>query len=378
MTRRALALAALAMPVLLLQAQDLNDTWQGHLNIGAADLRIVFKISTENDRLTARMYSIDQGGQGIPASAVTRDGGAVKIAFAAIGGSYEGKLGPDGNTITGTWTQGGNPAPLTLTRATPATAWAIPEPLPPPKAMAADANPSFEVATIKPAKPEGGFSITVNRSGMLSTTGTSLIDLIKFAYDLHPKQISGSASWEENDRYDITAKPDTPGIPSVSQLKKMMQGLLRDRFQLVFHREKKELSVYALTLTKTGNKMTPNDTNPNGLPGFGGGGAGGMRVVNATMTEFGHVLQANILDRPVVDQTGLGTARWDFLLRWTPDPSQAPPGAPRPPAAAPNENGDAPPDLFLAVQQQLGLKLETTKAPVDILVIDKAEKPSAN
>jgi uncharacterized protein (TIGR03435 family) len=91
------------------------------------------------------------------------------------------------------------------------------------------------------------------------------------------------------------------------------------------------------------------------------------------MTEFASVLQAsgNILARPVVDQTGLGSARYDFMLTWTPD-------APQPNAPAPVDNTAAPPDLFTAFQQQLGLKLESTKAPVDVLVIDRAEKSSEN
>ena len=279
--------------------------------------------------------------------------------------------------MAGTWSQGGQPAPLNLARATPETAWEIPEPLPPPKAMESSAAPSFEVATIKPAKPEERFSLLINRSGMMNTTDTSVSDLIKFAYDLHPRQIAGGPAWVETEKYDITGKPDTPGTPNMKQLKSMVRKLLADRFQLTFHFDKKELSVYAIGVAKTGPKLTANTSNPGGLPGFGGGGRPGMRAVNATMTEFAAVLQANVLDRPVVDQTGLAAARWDFILRWTPDPSQGPPGAPQP-VAPPAPDADAPPDLFLAMQQQLGLKLESTKAPVDVLVVDRLEKPSAN
>ena len=364
----------------LLLAQDFVGTWQGTLNPGGRELRIVMKISRDGDNLKAMNYSIDQGGASFPASAVTQTGSTLKMTIAAIGGSYEGKISADGKTINGTWNQGA-PIPFDLTRATDATAWTIPEPAPPPKRMSADAKPSFEVSTVKPAKPEERFSLLVNRSGMLNTTGTSLSDLIKFAYSLHPQQISGGPSWYESDKYDVTGKPDTPGLPNASQLRGMMQKLLAERFALKFHMEKKELSVYAIQPGKPPLKLTANDSNPDGLPGFGGGGPRGMLVRNATMEEFGHVLQANVLERPVVDQSGLGQKRWDFILKWTPDASQrAAMGVPQgdgggAPAA---ENPDAPPDIFAAFQQQLGLKLQATKAPVDVLVIDHVEKPSEN
>src|SRR5262249_27892065 len=199
-------------------AQNFNGTWQGTLKI-PRELRIVIKISVgADDKLKAELYSIDQQSPAIPASQISRDVSTLKMTVVAIGGSYEGKLSADGSTITGTFTQGAA-QPLNLVRATPETAWAIPEPLPPPKTMAADANPGFEVSTIKPAKPEGRFSITVNRSAMLNTTSTSLRDLMQFAYDLHPRQITGGPAWLESDKYDITAKPDTEGIPNVNQLK---------------------------------------------------------------------------------------------------------------------------------------------------------------
>jgi uncharacterized protein (TIGR03435 family) len=366
------ALAALSGSAL--EAQNITGSWQGTLKAGPQDLRIVIKISLEDDKLKAVTYSIDQGAQPIPVSAITKDGSTIKMTVAAIGGSYEGKLSGDGNSINGTWTQGA-PLPLTLARATPETAWTIPEPPPPPKIMAADANPSFEVATIKPSKPEERFSILVNRSGLLTTTNTSLSDLIKFAYDLHPRQITGEPPWFESDKFDVTGKPDLEGIPNGTQLKKMMQKMLEDRFQLTFHRDKKDLTVYAITVVKTGVKMTKSE-NPGNLPGFGRGPQG-VNVRNSTMAEFASVLQANTLvnlDRPVVDQTGLGSVRYDFTLKFTPDASQI--VGPPPPAAA--DNADAPPDLFTAFQQQLGLKLESTKAPVEVIVIDKVAKPTAN
>jgi uncharacterized protein (TIGR03435 family) len=357
-----------------LYAQDMTGTWQGTLKM-PRELRIVIKISMENDKLKAAFYSIDQQSPAINANSVERNGSTLKMGIAAIGGTYEGKLTADGNSITGTFTQG-IAQPLDLVRATAETAWAIPEPPPPPKTMAADANPSFEVSTIKPARPEGRFSILVNRSGMLTTTSTTLSDLIKFAYSVHPRQIAGGPAWLENEKFDITAKPDTEGIPNVDQLRAMMQKLLADRFQLHFHKEKKELAVYAITVLKTGPKIAENDL-PGALPGFGGPPQN-FNVRNATMAEFATVLQANILDKPVVDQTGLGTKRYNFVLKWTPDPSMGGIGGPPPNAPPPAPDAEAPPDMFTAFQQQLGLKLESTRASVDAIVIDKVEKPSEN
>jgi|SRR5579871_5028411 len=372
-----IALAALSGGALF--AQNITGSWQGTLKAGPQELRIVIKISLDNDKLKAVTYSIDQGGQPIPVSAITKDGSMIKMTVAAINGSYEGKLSADANSITGTWTQN-MPLPLNLTRATPETAWTIPEPPPPPKRMAADANPAFEVATIKPSDPARPGRIFTVRGQDVVTINTTLSDLITMAYDLHPRQLTGGPAWMESDKYDVTGKPDTPGQPSTDQMKIMIQKLLATRFELTFHREKKELPVYAITVAKTGAKLNKSQSDPNSLPGlFFGGAKNGMNfnVRNATLAEVGTVLQRSVLDKPVVDQTGLHE-KYDFVLTFTPDGAQtAGFGGPAPNAPA-AENLDAAPDLFTALQQQLGLKLESTKAPVDVLVIDKVEKPSAN
>ena len=374
-------IALAATPGAALLAQNLTGSWQGSLPVpvaGRPPLRIVIKISRADDeKLKATLYSIDQGGQPVNANAITQQGSTLKMSVVAIGGEYEGKIGGDGNSITGTWTQGPQPAPLNLVRATPATAWAIPEPAPPPKMMPATAKPVFDVATIKPSAPDAkGQSILVGRGGanLFTTTNTTLNDLITFAYGLHARQVTGGPAWLENERYDITGKPDQEGIPNVDQLKSMVQKLLAERFQLAFHHDKKELSVYAITVAKSGPKLNKSE-NSAGLPGFGGRGPGSIAVRNSTMAEFAGFLQGRIVDRPVVDQSSLPD-RYDFTLKWTPDTNQPPaPGQNAPPAAP---EADAPPDLFAAFQQQLGLKLEAAKAPVDVLVIDKVEKPSEN
>jgi len=361
-----------------LQAQNITGAWQGTLEAGPQKLRIVVKISLEDDKLKATLYSIDQQAPGMPANTVTKDGSTIKIAIGGLG-SYEGKLSADGNAILGTWTEGG-PMPLNLVRATPATAWAIPEAPPPPVRMAADANPAFEVATIKPSDPARPGKIFTVRGQDVVTVNTTLNDLISMAYNLHARQITGGPSWLDSDKYDVTGRPDVPGQPSVAQIKIMLQKLVADRFQLKFHREKKELSVYAIGIAKAGAKINKSQADPKGLPGlfFGGGGPGAgisFNVMNATIADVAGTLQAVVLDKPVVDQTGLAE-KYDFIVKFTPDAGQMAGfgGGPAPAA----DNPDAPPDLFAAFQQQLGLKIETSKAPVDVLVIDKVEKPSAN
>ena len=230
------ALAALQGSALV--AQTLTGTWQGALKVPQApngELRVVLKISiSDADKLKADFYSIDQQTPAIPATTVSLSGSTFKMTIAALNGSFEGKVSADEKTITGTWTQGA-PLPLTLVKATPETAWTIPEAPPPPKMMDDKAKPQFEVATIKPSDPNRrGFGINVDRSGQFHTLNTNLSELIKFAYDVHPKQIIGAPAWVDSENFDILAKPDVPGMPSVNQMKAMFQKLLEDRFSLKF------------------------------------------------------------------------------------------------------------------------------------------------
>ena len=131
---------------------DISGDWQGTLQAQRA-LRLVLQIVKADKGYTAKFYSIDQGGGATTVSSVTSDGSTVKIAVDMIGGSFDGTLSADGNTMTGTWAQG-KPLPLILVRATKETAWELPAPPPPRKRMAADADPTFDVATIKPSDPD--------------------------------------------------------------------------------------------------------------------------------------------------------------------------------------------------------------------------------
>ncbi len=359
-------------------AKDLTGTWQGTLHAGH-DLRTVVKITKDaKGAYKAQFYSIDQGGQPLPVDSITLNGSTVNMTLSMIGGKFQGKLSGDGQTIDGEWTQGPTPLALVLTRATPETAWTIPPPRPAVPPMADNANPSFDVATIKPSKPgQRGKGFGFNGRAVI-TRNTNLDDLIALAYGLHAKQIVNAPDWAGTDLYDIEGIPDAPGRPDIKQMGNMVQKLLADRFQLKFHRETRVLSVYAITVAKGGPKMA-KDTGPaNGPPGFGFRALGDLIVRNLTMKDFATWMQASVLDRPVVDQTGL-TDRYDFTLKWTPDDSQFTQfrgtGVVVPPTS---DAADAPPNLYTAIQQQLGLKIEATKAPDEVIVIDHVEKPSPN
>jgi len=359
-------------------AHDIADTWQGTLHAGR-DLRTVVKI-TKNDKgaYEGNFYSIDQGGQPLKLDSVTVNGSDVKMELKLIGGTFTGKLSGDGKTIDGNWSQGPNPLPLVLTRATPETAWEIPKPPPPVPPMAADANPSFEVATIKPSvpnRPGKGFGFQADR---FRTVNTNLNDLIAFAYGYHAKQIIGAPEWFGTDLFDIEAKPDAEGRPSQKQMGTMVQKLLEDRFGLKFHHDKKELSVYVISVGTGTVKMRKSEAPPEANPAFFFRQLGDLTVRNQTMADFAKWMQSGVMDRPVVDQTGL-TDRYDFELKWTPDESQF--GQFRGTGVTvqpPKDEANALPGLYTAIQEQLGLKMGPAKVPDDVIVIDHADKSSAN
>jgi uncharacterized protein (TIGR03435 family) len=196
--------------------------------------------------------------------------------------------------------------------------------------------------------------------------------VITFAYDLHERQVSGGPAWLSTDKFEIAIKPDTPGQPNVQQTKILFQKALVDRFQFKYHMEKKELSVYAITQPpNTKHKMAEAAPGQN-LPSLLFPRPGLLPARNATMKDFAEVLQTAVLDRPVINQTTL-QGRFDFTLDWTPDEFQFTSFGPLPKLP---DTGK--PNIFQAFQDQLGLKLESTKAPTDVIVIDKAEKPSDN
>ena len=249
--------------------------------------------------------------------------------------------------------------------------------------------PSFEVASIKPNKSDDmRMMLRITPDG-LSAAGMSAKFLIEFAYDIKDFQISGGPGWLDSEKYDIDAKMDEatieaikkmPREQAVEQRRLMLQSLLADRFKLKVTHSSKELPVYALVVAKNGPKLTHSaDTPPGSTPRnqlrFTPGELSGMGVpisllVNQLAREVG---------RQVVDKTGL-QGNYDFTLRFTSEQRLGPPGGP----GGPGASGDAPPpdssgpSVFTALQEQLGLKLEPQKGPVELLIIDSIEKPSAN
>ena len=250
----------------------------------------------------------------------------------------------------------------------------------------------FEVAAIKPStEPMLNYMyVRPQPGGRLTATGPVHF-LIQNAYGLQPFQVVGGPAWANSDRFDIDAKAE--GNPTQKELVAMLGPLLEERFHLKSHRETRELPVYNLAIAKSGLKLTapkngncsPVDSNPMVLPPPGTAPPCGRLVVRASPTgvtllggqvsisEFERVL-SNVMGRKVLDRTGL-SGTYDIQVTFTPDSLAAglPSGVPPPPT------GDAaPPSIVTAMQEQAGLKLESAKAPLEVLVVDHVERPTAN
>ena len=261
--------------------------------------------------------------------------------------------------------------------------------------------PVYEVASIRLDKScNGGERIMSDPDGFSATCAT-VRSLIQEAYGgVEDNQISGAPNWANSEQYDIEAKMDRSVADQLQKHSEeqqkverdlMLQALLADRFRLSLHRASKELPVYALVIAKNGPKLRqakPGETYANGLKTAGGRTVGPhmmlMQLGGGQIAGQGVPLESLVkqlsgqLGRTVLDKTGL-KGNYDFNLQWTPDASRTPmlKGAEggRLETAAPPDSG---PSIFTAIQEQLGLKLESQKGPVEILVIDHVEKPSGN
>ncbi|HEV8148032.1 MAG TPA: TIGR03435 family protein [Bryobacteraceae bacterium] len=226
--------------------------------------------------------------------------------------------------------------------------------------------PAFEVATIKPSHEGEGHSSWHSRPGYLVMKNLSFKVLTGVAYSLPADRVLGGPKWTESDRFDIEARAIGPaGDP---ELLRMLQSLLADRFHLAIHRETKTAAGYALVLAKDALKIRPDE-------GEGGSSSNGSRgkwiAKRVSMDKLATFLNRT-LGMPVVNSTDLQGA-FTFTLEWAPEPTRS---VESPDKLLP----DAPtgPSLFTALQTTLGLKLESRKVPIEVLVIDKAEKPAEN
>jgi uncharacterized protein (TIGR03435 family) len=261
--------------------------------------------------------------------------------------------------------------------------------------------PSFEVASIKPNRSGENRTNIMFPSGRFATTNAGIKRLIAFAYNVRDFQVSGGPSWADSEKYDIDAKVEDslagsleklPIEQQADQIRLMVQSLLADRFKLRVSHTTKVLPVYALVIAKRGPKLKeakPGDTYPNGIKGPDGVARPGMMRMIGRSDLTGQGVSMEILARQlafllgltVLDQTGL-KGNYDFALQWTPEQKTAvmfkgaEDGNPGPANAPPVDSSG--PSLFTAIQEQLGLKLESTKGPVDIIVIDHIERPSEN
>lgn len=266
------------------------------------------------------------------------------------------------------------------------------------QAPAGDADhPAFDSASVKPNKSgDGRVALRGQPGGVFAAINMTTLGLIQFAYRVQPFQISGGPDWIRSDRFDVNAKAGANVPPGQGPL--MMQALLADRFKLVVHKESKEAQVYALVMAKNGGKpgpqlkpsaCAPPTPGPQAAPQGGQSACGLARVGLGSFLGQGVPIAqlltflSNLTSRTVIDRTGL-TGTFDVDLKWAPDPALGGGGPfggvpPGPPGAAPppQAQSDAP-EIFTAIQEQLGLKLDSQRGPVDVLVIDHVEQPTAD
>jgi uncharacterized protein (TIGR03435 family) len=369
------------------QAADLTGTWQGTItppNPNANGQRIEMKVTKDGAQAApykGTLYLVDLGpnGRAMAAPAIAMHGAQLSFAIPTMNMSYAGTLTADGKTMVGAIRPLSGPGtsttmPLNLIHVPEDAAWPIPQFV---QLMAKDAHPKFEVVTVKPHPPGGRGTIGFQGHEFVQM-GYTVDSMIGLAYGLHVDQLVGAPDWFHTDLWDIVGVPDTPGRPSNPQSEELTHDVLATRFGMKFHMEQRELSAYVITIAKGGPKLMPTASGPDDPPGVGLG-FGNATMHNITIANFGKWFQTYVLDRPVIDRTGL-TGYYDFTLKWAPDDSQflqgrgagAPPRPPLPDEIA------AQPALNEAFERQLGLKIERMKTMVDVMVIDYAEKPGAN
>jgi uncharacterized protein (TIGR03435 family) len=242
-------------------------------------------------------------------------------------------------------------------------------------------EPAFEAASVKPGDPSNASrGVGFLPGGRIRASNATLKMLIMTAWNVRDFQVSGGPSWLDSERYSIEAEPgrpisvEGPNSSGAAEVRQMLQSLLAVRFQLSIHRDTKEMPMYALVLAKNGAKLKENPLGLGPESSAGGNGRGQFNARQVPIAALAPFL-SNQLGRVVVDRTALKGV-YDFKLEWSPDPEQT-----RGPSDGPGPQrpSDVPgPSIFTALQEQLGLKLEPIRGPVETLVIDHVEKPDAN
>lgn len=237
---------------------------------------------------------------------------------------------------------------------------------------AASAQSQYEVATIRPSAPGTSRHIQI-RGTRFATEGTTVQDLLQFAYGVHASQILGGPNWIKTDRFDISADPEMERRPSSSELKAMTARLLMERFHLVLANEEAVLPVLALVRTKAKLLLKPAGSDSTSILSGGLVPPGSLFVHNGTVGDFIAYLQRYAppeIDRPIVDQTEI-TGRYEFELHFSPE------GA-RDQEPAEVANPAVAPDIFTAIRDQLGLRLQPTRTQVKVLRIITISVPTPN
>jgi uncharacterized protein (TIGR03435 family) len=224
------------------------------------------------------------------------------------------------------------------------------------------AGQQFEVAVIRPSNADPRSSGINTGNGRLNAVNVTLERCIMGAYAVGPNQIFGGPDWLDSERFDITARAEQP--LGDRALMTLLQSLLAERFKLTLHREAKPIEAYVLEVGKNGPKLEKGD----GQGAKTSSGRGDIVATNATMDRFAEILSRQ-MDLPVVNRTGLDGV-FNVKLQWTPENARL--------AKAADSVALDGPSIFTAIQEQLGLRLHAEKVPVEVLVIDHAEKPSDN
>lgn len=233
----------------------------------------------------------------------------------------------------------------------------------------AQQSQGFEVASIKPSRNSMAESnVDSAPGGRLTATNITVRELIRLAYGMKDYQIEHAPGWIEGERYDIAAKSAITARTSFEQEQSQVRELLIDRFHLTTHRETKQAQMYLLVVAKDGPKLTAHNEGTGSGTRKVCGHLAGKRLTTDTIA----TVLSRQFERDILNRTGL-SGKYDFQLDWMPDSGPCP-------AAVDSEASSvtALPSIFTAIQQQLGLKLEASKGPVEFLVIDHVERPSAN